>query len=127
MHGDTAVTFTLTGPIVSGKNQIQLSYRNGRIFKYPNKRFVEWRNRAADQLALQEYRATLSGRLKLTVRYTPGDAIRRDLTGMLDALFHLLEHTGIVENDYQIKCVEWHDAAMQRNQGKVEVQIEEAT
>lgn len=122
------MTFTLTGPLVSGKNQIQLSYRHGRIFKYPNKRFVAWRTSAAEQLLPLKRTSTwpLHGRVKLTVRYTPGDAIRRDLTGMLDALFHLLEHVGIVENDYQIQCVEWHDAAMQRNHGKVEVQIGEA-
>jgi Holliday junction resolvase RusA-like endonuclease len=122
------MTFTLTGSIVSGKNQIQLSYRNGRIFKYPNKRFTKWRDEASKQVlpAIMVNPWPLQGRIKMTVRYTPGDAIRRDLTGMLDALFHLLEHVGIVENDFQIKCVEWHDAAMQRNHGKVEVHLQEA-
>jgi Holliday junction resolvase RusA-like endonuclease len=115
--------FTLTGPFIGGKNQIQISFRHGRIHKYPNKRFVAWRDNATKQIGQQP---TLKGDVHMHVTYTPGDLIRRDVTGMLDALFHLLEHTGIVENDNQIKAIAWRTEPLQRKAGQVHIELEEA-
>lgn len=120
--------FILTGPVVSGKNQIQISARHGRIHKYPNKRFTLWKDNATKQLnaQLKPNDGGFTGDVHLSVTYTPGDLIRRDVTGMLDALFHLLEHVGLVGNDNQIKCVFWRTEPLQRKAGQVAIELEEA-
>jgi Holliday junction resolvase RusA-like endonuclease len=49
----------------------------------------------------------LSGPLTMHVSYRPLDGRRRDLTGMTDALYHLLEWCEIIEDDGQIKGLTW--------------------
>lgn len=99
------MTLYLTGQIPSGKNQVLMT-RDGR--KYPNARFKAWREEAARQLRGQRLRRTpYQHRLKIEVSYTPGDKRKRDVSGILDALFHLLERVGLVKDDSQFCDVQF--------------------
>ena len=51
--------------------------------------------------------APIVGPVALSVEYTPGDKIRRDVPGMLDAICHILERSGLVLDDAQVKMVKW--------------------
>ena len=115
------------GQCPSGKNSIQTT-RTGH--RYPKKRFVDWR----DAAVLTAVRAIPKGTvgplfkkplpLTITVYYVPGDARRRDVPGMLDALFHVLERAGVVEDDAQIQYVEWATHAIDRETPRVMVRLE---
>lgn len=107
------VTFTLSGKLPSGKNAVIVT-RTGH--RFPAKRFTEWRT-----LALKELQAQCDGipqplrhRLALIVDYTPGDLRVRDVAGMLDAICHLLERSGLIENDGLIRDCTWHEFPMDR-------------
>jgi len=102
------IRFSLTAPLPSGKNQVGIAWRNGKVIRYPNKRFVQWREQAGKELLAQvKNRMPLMGTLHMSVSYWPPDRVRRDVPGMLDALFHLLEHCWIVKDDSQISDVQW--------------------
>ena len=104
------VTFTLHGKMKSGKNHVQIT-RTGR--RYPNKSFAIWRD---DMLRQINYKGKpLPGRVGLEAWYTPGDRLRRDAPGIIDALLHLFEKAGILEDDAQIKWVFWSEGAIDRS------------
>ena len=109
--------FTLQGQIPSGKNAVMIT-RTGR--RYPSKRFKDWRDDAIDQLT-NCYTYMMLGDMHLVVDYVPGNKIRRDVPGMLDAICHLLEYTGILQDDAQVKNVEWHQWPLDRKNPKVRV------
>lgn len=110
--------FTLHMQIPSGKNAIKIT-RTG--MRYPSKKFVAWR--AAALAAIGPVTHPYLGRLSLTVRYTPGDRIRRDAPGMIDALCHVLEKSGMVQDDAQIKEVEWCEYPVNKGKPCCEVLI----
>lgn len=98
----------LVGQLPSGKNQVQLCARGGRIHKYPNARFSAWREEALLQLRVRQGSPLTSGMpVSLTVEYTPGDRRVRDVSGMLDALFHLLVRAEILDDDGLVWEVHW--------------------
>lgn len=98
-------TIWIYGQIPSGKNAIIIT-RTGH--RFPQARFKKWRDDATSQL-----KHTLVGPasyhtpVRMTVSYTPSDLRRRDVPGMLDALCHLLEKTGVVADDALIMEVTW--------------------
>jgi Holliday junction resolvase RusA-like endonuclease len=106
---------TLTAQLPGGKNAIKERFILGRKVRYPNKRFTAWRTQAALELIVQrtkwpmltKMQLPLKGDLKMRVSYHPLDHKRRDLTGMTDALYHLLEWCEIIEDDGQIKGMTW--------------------
>jgi hypothetical protein len=106
--GDAAapLRITLTGQLPSGKNAMKVR-RDGR--HYPDKRFVNWRSLAQveilEQFGLQHRQFTVP--VRLTVDYTPGDTKVRDVSGQLDALFHLLVWANLVQDDGLIHEVTW--------------------
>lgn len=104
------MTFTLTAQMPSGKNQVQIT-RTGQ--HYPTARFVAWRRGAEAEVLRQVKPAEkpLTGRLALTVCYTPADRRVRDVSGLLDALFHLLARCGLLLDDGQIRDVTWRERA----------------
>lgn len=114
-----SIQFTLKGQLASGKNQVQIT-RTGH--RYPNKRFAEWRNQALKQIPPCEQ--PFVGPVYMVVDYVPGDLIRRDLDGMLSALFHLLEKTGIVLDDAQVKGLRWYTYPMDREHPNCRVTIQ---
>ena len=98
----------LHGQLPSGKNQIKLCVRGGKIHKYPDARFILWREEALNQIAVQRgTRPTSAMPVHLRVEYTPGDRRVRDVSGMLDAVFHVLAKSGTLDDDGLVWSVEW--------------------
>ena len=114
----------LTGQLVSGKNQVQLSFKNGKVHKYPNKTFSNWRQRSTIELIGQHETPCISRPVSLTVEYWPGDARTRDVSGQLDALFHILVYAKVLKDDGLVHDVIWKRQAMNRKLPKVVMQLE---
>ena len=104
------LTFTLRDAIPSGKNQIGIAYQRGKMIRFPNKRFKDWRNQASKEVLAQVslHKKPLVGPLVCVADYVPQDQRRRDLPGLADAIWHLLEYTGLIEDDSQIVDLHWH-------------------
>lgn len=83
----------LEGQHPSGKNQIKMSAPKAHfIMKFPQRSFEDWRGSAYSSLDRQRGAwAKLTVPAHVSVRYTKGDLLRRDVPGMMDALCHLLE------------------------------------
>ncbi len=102
----------LTDQIPSGKNSMGIA-RTGRHYAKP--RFASWRSIAAHEIMKQKVKLPLTQHMKLPmigdltvmISYRAFDNVVRDLPGMQDALWHLLTHCGVIENDGQIKGVYW--------------------
>lgn len=91
------IKFTLTGQIPSGKNAIIIT-RTGK--RFPAERFRKWKAEALKQLKEQNIaKPMIDSPISVSVEYTPGDNRRRDVPGMIDALWHIIEHYGIVTDD----------------------------
>ena len=126
------IKFLLTGQLPSGKNQQQLAMVRGRIMKFPNKRFKEWRAAATQQLIMQAplpFR-TFTKPLEIRVNYWAGDLIKRDATGLLDALFHLFELaptelSPVVKDDCLFHGVVWTYCGLDRANPRAEIEITE--
>ena len=104
------ISFTLYGKMKSGKNHVQIT-RTGR--RYPNKSFADWRDEMLSQINYQG--KPLQGRVGLSAWYVPGDRLRRDAPGILDALLHLFEKAGILQDDAQVKKVNWTENITDRH------------
>ena len=109
------LTITLTAQLPGGKNAIKECFVRGKKVRYPNARFAAWRKQAGQEVMVAKAAwpmrtkmlLPLSGPLTMHVSYRPLDGRRRDLTGMTDALYHLLEWCEIIEDDGQIKGLTW--------------------
>ena len=62
-------------------------------------------------------------RIALIVDYTPGDLRTRDVAGMLDAICHLLERSGLIEHDGLIRDCTWHEFPMDRTKPQATVTL----
>lgn len=106
------MTIVLTDQIPSGKNAMGIT-KQGRHYAKP--RFESWRSIASFEIMKQKVQWPLAthaalpllGDLTAQISYRTFDNTLRDLPGMLDALWHLLTHTNIIQNDGQIKGVTW--------------------
>lgn len=106
------VEFTLYSKMQSGKNRVMIT-RTGH--RYPTERFVEWRGNMERQIAAQIAAIrTFTTPVRAIVRYTPGDLIRRDAPGIIDALWHVLERTRIVADDALIQAIDYHQEPIDR-------------
>lgn len=117
----------LLGQCPSGKNSIQTT-RTGH--RYPKQRFVQWRDLAVAQAIAAVRHGHGDPFLKptvvaITVAYYYGDRRRRDVPGMLDAIFHVLERAGIVEDDAQIRHVVWTTVELAKESPRVVVALRE--
>lgn len=96
-------SFTLDGQCPSGKNAVVIT-RTGK--RFPGKRFVKWRTEALKQIApqIKKFKSwlPLSVPVDVEVGYTAGDRRRRDVPGILDAIWHLLERAGVVTDDVNL-------------------------
>lgn len=102
----------LSGQLPSGKNAVQVT-RTGH--RYPKPQFVAWRAKALAQLAAQNIgKEALNAPLHATISYIPGDLRRRDAPGIIDALWHLLEHAGIVTDDKLIQSIDYKQYDLDR-------------
>lgn len=117
---------TLTGQLVSGKNQVQLLWRNGKMIKYPNKAFKDWRAAAALQIRAQRASGeTITKPVRLEVNYWPGDLRTRDISGQLDALFHLLVYANVLKDDGLVHDVVWTRKWLDRKGPKVLIAVQD--
>lgn len=122
----TPFTFVLQMQIPSGKNAVQIT-RTGK--RYPGKRFRAWRDEAMDSITRQSRHISLgftgcfAGHVSMIVDYVPGDNIRRDVPGLLDALCHLIEKVGLVQDDAQVKTVRWTTFPVQPKRPRCSVSL----
>lgn len=115
------VRFVIKGQCKSGKNHMQIS-RTGRHF--PLKSFVDWRSGVEAQIMAQVIpRIPLEGPCKARFWYFPGDLRRRDVPGMIDALFHVFERMTLVKDDSLIKDVTWTTWPLDRINPRVIVEL----
>jgi hypothetical protein len=117
---------TLNGQLPSGKNQVQLLFRNGKVMKYANKTFKTWREQSHAQIIAQANwgaRTIIRKPVSLTCEYWPGDARTRDVSGQLDALFHLLVYAKVLHDDGLIYNVTWRRHGMNRKCPKVVMEV----
>lgn len=122
------MTFRLTGQMPSGKNQVQLALVKGRLMKFPNKRFKAWRQECLVQLHPQcrwegAY-LPLETTIRLRCEYTPGDARVRDVSGLLDALFHVMVQAKILKDDGLVHEVEWKRLEINREHPGITFHVE---
>lgn len=119
------MTIALTGQLPSGKNQVQLLFRGGKVVKYPNKTFQNWRRSAAQEILTQGPPKTpIASPVAIVFDYWPGDKRTRDVPGMLDALFHLLVYAKVLKDDGLIYNVTWTRHEVNRPFPKVVMEIE---
>ena len=118
-------TLSLIGQIPSGKNQVQLLWRNGKVHRYPNKTFTNWRAKSSIEI-LEQYgeQPVITHPICLTCNYWPGNAITRDVSGQLDAIFSLLVYAMVLKNDGLVYSVWWRRHTMNRKFPKLVMDIE---
>lgn len=124
--------FVLTGQMPSGKNRILFTFRHGRMMKYPEPRFKAWRAKAWPEIHNQRGTwRTLRQPARVYVSYWPGDLIRRDVPGIMDALCHLLEYhpagleaLKVIEDDSLLVSWNWTRMPLDRANPRIEVEIQ---
>ena len=115
------IRFTLTGQIPSGKNAVIVT-RSGN--RFPAKRFKLWREDAFNQLMpYGNLKVPADWEPHVLIRYTPGDKRRRDVPGMIDALWHLMEKFGMIDDDARLKHMAWTTCAVDKEKAGVDVSI----
>ena len=98
--------------------------RTGQHYAAP--RFKVWREDAALQVKAQvihKHVKPVDYPVRLKVNYTAGDHRTRDVSGMLDALFHLLVYSAILKDDGLVRDVLWYWEGMDRKCPKVVMEL----
>jgi Holliday junction resolvase RusA-like endonuclease len=94
---------------------------------YPKPEWAEWRNRTVDSIMEQWGRnsqvRTISEPMIMKVDYWAGDKRRRDVPGMIDAIFHCLERGEFVRDDSLITTVHWNFMGMDKKNPRAVVDI----
>ena len=116
------MTLVLTGQLPSGKGQIRKVFRGGKLIHYPQKRFSDWRADAAKQLTGQ-FQEMIYYKCAMEAHYTPGDLKTRDVSGLLDALFHLFGHAGVIKDDGLIREIHWREHPLDRKSPMVTIEL----
>lgn len=116
----------LTGQLPSGKNRV-LIRRDGH--HYPDKHFTNWRARAYGQILEQVTRPIgkvplIIMPICLTCDYWPSDHRTRDVSGQLDALFHVLVYAKVLKDDGLIYDVRWRRHDLNKKFPKVVMEVE---
>lgn len=117
------ITITLTGQMPSGKNAVNVT-RTGH--RYPNVRFESWREKAMWEVKMQLKNQKLfppTSNVYMECWYWRGDLRRRDVPGMEDALCHLFEKMGIVNDDAQICDQNFHRMSLDRKNPRITIQM----
>jgi Holliday junction resolvase RusA-like endonuclease len=113
------IILSVSGQVPSGKNQVGLSFKGGKVHRYPKARFSAWRASFEVQARSQTKVRGLEERLRADVVIRQGDRIRRDVPGQLDALWHALVHCGILADDYWIRSVTFDETLDRQGPGAV--------
>ena len=125
MNHEKSWQFSIHSIIRGGKNHVGIT-RWGR--RYPLKSWVVWRDRVVSDLKeilKPSPERMITKPCRMTVAYVPGDLKRRDLSAMLDSLFHCFEKAGLIEDDALVTDLSWTVHSLDRNNPKVEVRLEE--
>src|ERR1035437_3446263 len=95
----------ICGQIRGGKNSVKTT-RTGK--RYPEKKWAQWRDEAVRGVLEQLPRGfkTISAPVNVRVTYVAGDRRRRDCPAILDAVWHVLEKSGVVSDDTLLWPVE---------------------
>ena len=97
--------------------------RNGR--HYPQAAWAQWRDGVVRQMRYQflasMQKPFIDGHVFATIEYWPGDKRRRDVPGMIDALWHCIERAGIVKDDSMIESLEWFTKGYDLERPRVEI------
>lgn len=120
--------FTILGQVKSGKNNMQVAWVKGRVMHFPLKSFKVWRADTVGQILQQlndcGYHVPYDFPCKTTINYWRSDNRRRDVPGMIDALFHVFEKCGLVRDDSLFEEVHWIPRGMSKDSPRVEIWIE---
>lgn len=87
------------GQCPSGKNSVIVT-RSGK--RFPSQRFSAWREQGLKQVHKQLKGCSnlpITTPVNVEVSYAAGDMRRRDVPGIVDAVWHLLEKAGVVSDD----------------------------
>ena len=114
--------FRIDGPIKSGKNNMGIT-RTG--IHYPKPAFSSWRAGVLGQMrqAFPHGLIPIDNPCNIAFDYWPGDARRRDVPGMEDALFHCFERFGIIKDDSLFANVKWTTHEIDRENPGLIVEI----
>jgi Holliday junction resolvase RusA-like endonuclease len=103
-HGNAAkLRIVLVGQVRGGKNAMGVT-KTGKHYARPA--FKKWRDEMSAQISMPLSFIMVREPVNIRVDYVAGDRKRRDMTGILDALFHLLEYCYIVSDDSLLWVVE---------------------
>jgi Holliday junction resolvase RusA-like endonuclease len=123
-----SLILVLHGQPRGGKNNY-IVLRNG--MHVPRANFKKWRDDALSQIKRQIMGKTFSestdiskSPIKATIWYWKGDLRRRDVPAIEDAIFHVLERSGIVADDCLIEDVDFKNMGLSRENPKVEIRLE---
>lgn len=111
----------IEGQIRGGKNSMSIDPRTGRHFPGTRARqFVLWRNNAMAQVRAQipSFWKPASVPMCVHIYYWRGDDRRRDSPMMEDALWHVLERSGVVEDD-RLLIPHWYPQGLDRRNPRV--------
>ena len=98
------MTLKINGIIKGGKNNICIT-RTGH--RFPKPAWAAWRDAQVLSIKSQLPRGftTIAAPVNMSLYYTAGDKRRRDMPAVLDAIFHVLEKAGVVQDDTLIWVV----------------------
>lgn len=104
-HPKSQLVLRLTGQVRGGKNGMGVS-RTGHHYAKPT--FKTWRDDAVDQICMQlaDYDPCFRPFTEpcgVRLDYVSGDKRRRDMPAVIDAVWHVLERAGVVQDD----CLLW--------------------
>ena len=112
----------IVGQIKSGKNRILIT-RTGH--RYPPEAFKVWRDRVVTDLVKQWQQPPITVPVRLYCTYWPGDRRTRDVSGMMDAMFHVLVKAGVLKDDGLVWDCTWLRQHMNAKGPKVLITISE--
>ena len=110
----------LLGQPPSGKNSIKTT-RTGH--RYPSKRFALWRDQAVIHVKIQWRSPIITKPCAIKINYWPGDLRRRDVPGICDAIFHVLERAGVTADDTFFQDVHFITKPIDRKNPRVTMEI----
>lgn len=92
------LVITVSGQVKGGKNNMTVT-RNGLHF--PKKEWAKWRDEKVAEVKTQLPKGwtPLIVPVQVQLDYVAGDCRRRDQPAIIDALWHVLEKAGVVEDD----------------------------
>lgn len=100
-YGKPPLQIVIRNQIRGGKNNIIIT-RTGR--RFPKPEWAKWRDDAVRQVKAQlpANWTPISQHTGVILNYYAGDEKRRDQPGIIDAVWHVMEHAGVVTDDFYL-------------------------